>query len=46
MRPSDVPFQCGSHDRLTQHTGWHPQIPLEQTVDDLLDWWRQQDATA
>ena len=46
MRPSDVPFQCGSHDRLTQHTGWQPQIPLEQTVDDLLDWWRQQDATA
>ena len=21
-------------------TGWHPAIPLEQTLDDLLDYWR------
>jgi GDP-4-dehydro-6-deoxy-D-mannose reductase len=43
MRPSDVPVQCGSHTQLTADTGWHPQIPLEQTVDDVLAWWRQQD---
>jgi GDP-4-dehydro-6-deoxy-D-mannose reductase len=42
MRPSDVPRQWGSHDRLTADTGWTPSIALEQTVDDLLAWWRQQ----
>jgi GDP-4-dehydro-6-deoxy-D-mannose reductase len=43
MRPSDVPIQCGSHARLTRETGWLPRIPVEQTVDDVLAWWRQQD---
>lgn len=42
MRPSDVPRLCGSHARLTAETGWMPRIPLEQTVDDLLAWWRTQ----
>jgi GDP-4-dehydro-6-deoxy-D-mannose reductase len=40
MRPSDVPVLWGSHARLTADTGWAPTIPLEQTVDDLLAWWR------
>jgi GDP-4-dehydro-6-deoxy-D-mannose reductase len=40
MRPSDVPRLWGSHDRLTEETGWRPSLPLEQTVDDLLEWWR------
>ena len=42
MRPSDVPRLCGSHNRLTRATAWAPTIPLEQTVDDLLAWWRIQ----
>jgi GDP-4-dehydro-6-deoxy-D-mannose reductase len=42
MRPNDVPRLCGSHARLTAETGWTPGIPLEQTVDDLLAWWREQ----
>ncbi len=42
MRPSDVPRLCGSHNRLTHATAWAPTIPLEQTVDDLLAWWRSQ----
>ena len=42
MRPSDVPRLWGSHARLTRDTGWTPAIALEQTVSDLLDWWRQQ----
>jgi GDP-4-dehydro-6-deoxy-D-mannose reductase len=40
MRPSDVPRLWGSHARLTHTTGWNPTIPLEQTIDDLLAWWR------
>jgi GDP-4-dehydro-6-deoxy-D-mannose reductase len=42
MRANDVPRLCGSHMRLTTEIGWTPRIPLEQTVDDLLEWWRGQ----
>jgi GDP-4-dehydro-6-deoxy-D-mannose reductase len=42
MRPSDVPRLWGSHARLARDTGWAPAIPLEQTVDDLIAWWRTQ----
>ena len=38
--PTDAPVLVGSHDRLTSETGWQPQIPLTQTVDDLLAYWR------
>ena len=27
--------------RLTQRTGWKPRIPLEQTVKDTLNYWRE-----
>jgi GDP-4-dehydro-6-deoxy-D-mannose reductase len=40
FRPNDAPLLVGSHRRLTADTGWTPQIPLEQTVDDLLGYWR------
>lgn len=40
LRPSDNPVILGSHDRLTRDTGWTPQIPIEQTLADLLDYWR------
>lgn len=42
MRPNDVPRLAGSHARLTADTGWRPRIPLEQTVEELLGWWRTQ----
>jgi GDP-4-dehydro-6-deoxy-D-mannose reductase len=31
----------GTHDKLTEATGWMPEIPLEQTLRDTLDWWRE-----
>jgi GDP-4-dehydro-6-deoxy-D-mannose reductase len=40
FRPNDVPLLVGDHRRLTSDTGWQPQIPFEQTVDDLLSYWR------
>ena len=40
IRPNDVPVVVGCHRRLTRATGWHPSIPLEQTLDDLLEHWR------
>ena len=40
FRPNDTPLVLGDHGRLTADTGWSPQIPLAQTVDDLLAYWR------
>lgn len=41
LRPSDNPVVLGSAERLRQDTGWEPQIPIDRTLDDLLDYWRQ-----
>ncbi len=42
FRPNDIMHLVGSHERLTAETGWTPTILLEQTVDDLLTYWRSQ----
>ncbi|ADZ85495.1 GDP-mannose 4,6-dehydratase [Cellulosilyticum lentocellum] len=40
MRPSDVPcIQC-DHSRLTQEIGWQPEIEIEKTLKDILDYFR------
>lgn len=40
LRPSDVPVVLGNAARLEHETGWRPEIPIEQTLGDLLDYWR------
>lgn len=40
LRANDAPRLYGSHERLTAACGWHPEIPLEQTIGDTLEWWR------
>ena len=42
LRPNDTPLVLGDHRRLTSDTGWTPQIPLAQTVEDLVSYWRSQ----
>ena len=39
-RPNDVPLLLGDPTRLTAELGWLPEIPLDQTIDDLLSYWR------
>jgi GDP-4-dehydro-6-deoxy-D-mannose reductase len=39
-RPNDVPLLAGDPSRIRQEVGWTPEIPIEQTLDDLLDYWR------
>ena len=41
LRPHDVPRLVGNFGRLRQATGWEPRIPIEKTLDDLLEYWRQ-----
>ena len=40
LRPVDLPVLRGSHDRLSAATGWEPEIPMAQTLADLLEDWR------
>lgn len=39
-RPNDQALVVGSPDRLKKELGWTAEIPLEQTLDDLLAYWR------
>jgi GDP-4-dehydro-6-deoxy-D-mannose reductase len=41
FRPNDLPLLVGDHSLLTTDTGWAPSIPLERTVDNLLQYWRE-----
>jgi GDP-4-dehydro-6-deoxy-D-mannose reductase len=40
LRPSDVEILIGDSSKFRNDTGWEPRIPLEQTIADLLDYWR------
>lgn len=40
IRPSDVLLLLGDNAKLVKATGWRPQIPLEKTLEDLLNYWR------
>lgn len=44
LRPLDVPVLRGDPGRLVKATGWEPQIPLDQTLADVLAYWREQAA--
>ena len=39
-RPNDNLILLGDPSRLREELGWTPEIPLERTVDDLLEYWR------
>jgi GDP-4-dehydro-6-deoxy-D-mannose reductase len=45
MRPADVPRVVSDSRRFREHTGWEPRIPLEQTLFDVLEHWRDQIST-
>jgi GDP-4-dehydro-6-deoxy-D-mannose reductase len=40
LRPSDVEVLIGDASRFRSETGWEPRIPLDQTLVDVLDYWR------
>jgi GDP-4-dehydro-6-deoxy-D-mannose reductase len=41
IRPHDVPEVRGSAERLAEASGWRAEIPLEQTIADAIDYWRE-----
>jgi GDP-4-dehydro-6-deoxy-D-mannose reductase len=40
FRPNDTPVIVGDPGRIETELGWAPQVPMEQTLRDLLDYWR------
>jgi GDP-4-dehydro-6-deoxy-D-mannose reductase len=46
MRPSDQPVILGDPSRINTEIGWQATIPIEDTLADLLDYWRQRVAVA
>jgi len=40
LRPNDTPVLVGDPSRLRAATGWRPEISFDQTLDDLLEYWR------
>jgi GDP-mannose 4,6-dehydratase len=40
LRPIDADLQVPDTTKFENHTGWKPTIKFEQTMQDLLDYWR------
>jgi GDPmannose 4,6-dehydratase len=40
LRPIDADLQVPNTNKFTKHTGWKPELSFEQTMKDLLDYWR------
>lgn len=41
-RPNDAPLLVGDPGRIRDRLGWSPRIAMDRTVDDLLEYWRNQ----
>jgi GDP-4-dehydro-6-deoxy-D-mannose reductase len=41
LRPTDESVIWADCSKLKAATGWEPAIPLDQTIDDMLGYWRQ-----
>jgi len=41
LRPSDVTLQIPDISKFVSETNWKPEIPLEKTLEDILNYWRE-----
>ena len=42
LRPIDADLQVPDTNKFRNHTGWMPTIKFEKTMEDLLNYWREQ----
>ena len=45
LRPIDADLQVPDTTKFEAHTGWKPEIGFEETMTDLLNYWRQRVAS-
>lgn len=43
LRPVDVPIIEADITKITQDTGWEPEITLKQTIQETLEYWRNKE---
>ena len=41
LRKVDIPLLVGDNKKIREEITWRPEIPLRQTLTDLLNYWRQ-----
>jgi GDPmannose 4,6-dehydratase len=41
LRPIDADLQVPNCEKFKKHTGWKPEIAYKQTMEDLLNYWRE-----
>ena len=41
LRPTDEPVIVGNSESLYAQTGWKPAIPIEKTLGDMINFWRE-----
>ena len=39
LRKNDISTFFGSYKKIKENFGWEPQIPINQTLQDMFDWW-------
>ena len=42
-RSAEVPVLRGCSEKLERASGWRPEIALSRTVQDVIDWWIEQE---
>jgi GDP-4-dehydro-6-deoxy-D-mannose reductase len=40
LRPNDIPVLIGDNTKFKKATSWEPEIDIETTLQDLMDYWR------
>ncbi len=40
LRPADVPYLVGDASAIARDVGWRAEVPIERTIDEVLDEWR------
>jgi len=41
LRLTDEPVVVGDNTKIKRDCGWEPEIPIEKTLDDTLNYWRE-----
>jgi len=41
LRKADIPLLLGNNQKIKGETSWEPEIPLKQSLHDLLEYWRK-----
>jgi GDP-4-dehydro-6-deoxy-D-mannose reductase len=41
LRKADIPRLVGDNKKIKEAVAWEPRIPLEQSLEELLEYWRQ-----